>query len=525
MASLAWSYDGLPRWGRWTLLQLSVFEGGFTARAASAVLDPSGLDHHGALDALELLTSAGLLRYDADVRRFALPQIVQSFARSRHDDLDRERARIRHGRAYATLGERDVLVLLRGPQGVARFSRLLADADNLVAAARRGRQRDDAVVVVGTMRALGVLLLRRGPLTVLLALLDEVASTPSLPPADRDELDVLRARCLRSMGQLSTARSLAEAALQRIRGRPGDAARWRAEAEALLLVGQLHHASVEQSMAEVAARSAIALAQHVGDPLLEAEGTLLVGASLSESGRWDEARGWFEASLAAFQRLGSARDEARVLAELGRGEHVCGRFVGARATYRRALSACREVGDRVREIVVLKDLGLLEKDLRRSRDADALYREALHRSAEIGDRSTEAWLWGALGYLHLEQLDPAEARAPLEQAVAVATELGDPNVCQWEAGLARLCALRQDFEAAQRWLDAATSHERSRTSTLRVWVRSAAAEVAFRAGRRDEAEAELAELDRWLVARKVDPASRMVQEVQRVRLLLGSRRR
>jgi tetratricopeptide (TPR) repeat protein len=178
----------------------------------------------------------------------------------------------------------------------------------------------------------------------------------------------------------------------------------------------------------------------------------------------------------------------------------------------------------VQEILVLKDLGLLEKDLRRSRDADALYREALHRAIELGDRSTECWLWGALGFLHLEQLDPADARGPLEQAVALSTELGDSRQCQWEAGLARLCALRQEHAAAAAWIERALVHDAGRSTTLRAWIRGAAAEVAFRAGRRDEAEAELDGLERWLRARNAVPGSRMHQEIQRVRALVGPRR-
>jgi predicted ATPase len=303
-ASLAWSWEVLPEWGRRALAQLSVFEGGFTARAVSAALDPGELAGRVPIDALELLTEAGLLRYEADARRFGLPTIVCAFARARLSPAERDRAWRRHGQVYATLGERDVLALLRGPQGTARYARLLADVDNLAAAVRRARALAEPEVAAKAVRALSAVLLRRGPLTSLGTALDDALATAGLGEADRDDLELLRARCLDAMGQSGAARPVAEGALRRIRTRGASAARSRAESEALQVVAELHQSALEHSVAEIAARAALQLAQQVGDPILEAEASLLVATSIDQGTRWEEARGWFEGALAAFQRAG-----------------------------------------------------------------------------------------------------------------------------------------------------------------------------------------------------------------------------
>jgi predicted ATPase len=524
-ASLTWSWEVLPDWGRAVLAQLSVFDGGFTARGAAAVLDPESTGRRGPLDALALLTDAGLVRYDVESRRFTLLAVVHTFADARLDPSARDRAQARHGRVFATAGERDVLALLRGPQGTARFTRLLAETDNLLAAARRALARSDGPVAVGTLRALTVVLLRRGPLSTLQGLLDAAVTLPGLSPDERDELSLGRVRCLSAIGGATSARPIAEEALRRLRSRPADATRSRLESEALLALAKIYHSLQDNAVAEVSARASLALARDLGDVVLEAEACALIAMALGDAARFEEARDWYTTALQLFQRLGSARDEARVLGDLGRAEHTAGRFAAARATYQHAATLCRDASDRVGELSVLRNLGLLEKDLRRSRDADALYREARRRSIELGDRATEMWLSGALGYLHLEQLDPADARVPLEEAVTIAEELSDPLQSQWEAGLARLHALRGDQEAATRWITAALGHDAVRTSTVRVWVRCALAEVALRAGRRADALAELDGLQKWLTTRNIAPGSRMHQEVERVRVLIGGVRR
>jgi predicted ATPase len=524
-ATLAGTWDALPAWGRRALARLAVFEGRFTARAVAAVLDPADLAPHAPIDALELLAEVGFLRYDDALRRFGMSRVVRAFALARLEPESKERALRRHERVYAALGDRDVLALLRGPEGTARFARLVADMDNLLAATRRALDRGEASVVVPLLRAVSAVAMRRGPLAPLVALLDRAVALPGLSGADRDELHLSRARALREAGDPGESRRVAEEVLREVRARAPDRARSRLEAEGLLVVAVARAGLLELAVAEVAARSALQHAREAGDPVLEAEASLVVGSILGSSARVDEARDWLEVALAGFRRLGSARDEARVLSELGRAEHLVGRFAVARAAYQQALAATREAGDRVNEIAVLRNLGLLEKDLRRSTDADALYREGLATATATGDRASELWLWGALGYLHLELLDAADAEGPLRQAVALATELSDPTLCQWEAALARLCARRGDHEGAAGWLAAATGREAARASTLRVWVRAAAAEVAARGGRRDEARAELDALEKWLTARNVDPGSRWHQEVQRVRVLCTEKRR
>lgn len=523
-AALSGTIDALPGWARAALVDLSVFEGSFTARVTAAVLDAGPVEGPGPLDALEHLTDLGLVRYDAGRKRFALSPMVRDAVRARTEPGDRRRAERRHGRAYAVLGDRDVLALLRGPQGSRRFARLCDDLDQLRAAAERALDRQDVGQVVPLLRALGVVFARRGSAALLLPMLERATALRGLDPTARDELALARAHTFLLLGQLAPARRTAEDALRALRERPEDLARHRLEAEGLRVLAEVLAASTEQALGELAARAAVELADRVGDVLLRADAALVLGSLLGDTAHGEESKIWLGRALRDFHLLGSTRDEAWARRELGMADHLRGRFAEAESWFEAALADARAAHDAVCEMRCLSNLGLVAKDLHRSAEAVARYGEALALARAIGDRAEELWVSGALGFLHLEQLDPREARAPLQRAVQLADSLGDPTLCQWEAALGRWSALEGRHPEAAAWIDSARGRPPARSSHLRVWVRAAAAEVALRAGRPGEAIAELEALDKWLHGRRVEPGSRAHQEVQRVRRLLGEER-
>jgi predicted ATPase/predicted negative regulator of RcsB-dependent stress response len=399
-ASIRWSWDLLSEPARHALCQLSVFVGGCSLAAAEAVLDERALGPDGwALDRLQELSEASLLRVEPESDRFGLLSVVQSFAAARSSPADRDAAEARHAAFFAQLG---------APGAVQRLvARAIApDAENLVAAARSAIRRGDAAAVPPLLAAA-------------LAVLDRVGAPGTVDELVRDALGV-PGLAARDRGAL--AASAARGAL--VTGRPEEAARHLATAEAALagateplLVGQLawtramaHRFEGRHDAAASTFDAALAALEGIGDPYLLARVISSRGGLAAELGQVEEAAGWFERSLrlrrAGGDRLGEAMDRAN-LANLALARR---QPAEALAHQQAALAGYRETGDARGEAQITGDLGLSLQGLGQAADAERHYRTALSLHRRAGNRRFEGIVSSNLGSLLLEagRLDEAE---------------------------------------------------------------------------------------------------------------------
>ena len=155
-AAIDWSWDLLTAWEQAALAQCSVFEGGFTSKAAEAVLDLTPWpEAPPTIDAVQALVDKCLLRtwvpveqgrFDIDEPYFSMYVSIHEYAREKlqASGADNEQhAEVRHGRYFAGFGAEEAIEALFRHGGVKRRRELTLELDNLVKACRRAITRSD----------------------------------------------------------------------------------------------------------------------------------------------------------------------------------------------------------------------------------------------------------------------------------------------------------------------------------------------------------------------------------------------
>jgi predicted ATPase/class 3 adenylate cyclase len=159
-ATVDWSYSLLEQRERVVFDRLSVFAGGFDARAAQAVVAGDGIEAWDVLDALTDLVAKSMIIADEatdGVMRYQLLETLRQYGREQLDGTgDSDRWRRTHAEHFATSAE-EAAAGLRGPDELSWRQRLLADLDNVRAAVTWSLERDDPVDVEYAMRIITAL--------------------------------------------------------------------------------------------------------------------------------------------------------------------------------------------------------------------------------------------------------------------------------------------------------------------------------------------------------------------------------
>jgi predicted ATPase len=176
-AALEWSWELLSTEERLALVQLSVFEDGFTVEAAEFVVDlsvcegaPRTRDVLPALVAKSLVRTVGPERFDilASVQEFAAERFTTAGAHLDGDVPTPSSTEGRHIAWFAGLGA------LRAVDGGG------ADLANLVVACRRAIARDDVALAVSSLEGAWAAISLRGPHSLGISLAEEVCAMPTL---------------------------------------------------------------------------------------------------------------------------------------------------------------------------------------------------------------------------------------------------------------------------------------------------------------------------------------------------------
>jgi predicted ATPase/Tfp pilus assembly protein PilF len=425
--AIEWSWDLLDEAERTALARCSVFRGGFSIEAASAVLgDPAR-----ALDWIQSLRDKSLLRAAPGIAgvRFSLYEGVRELAAEKlalHPD--REAVLGRHAEHFLAAGEASASAFDR-TGALDALNRIADDLENLLAVAEGALEdpRRDREASQRALRALLVIdpvLSTRGPFGAQLELLDRALVAAAETAAD----PLLQARALAARGRVRPLRGLDEAGLLDLEQARARATALGAAAELAAIVTDLgvhHHRRRAMDQARAFYEEALALHRSAG--ARRAEGRVLgnLGALHHDERRFDEAMRHYEQALSIVAAIGDGRLEGVFSTNAGLLEQERGAPLRARRRYEHAAAILEEVGDLRLVALTLGNLGALHQEEGRLVEARACHDRATALLQEVGDRRSEAIARSRLGAV-LASLDAVdEARRALDRAERLLVHLGD----------------------------------------------------------------------------------------------------
>ena len=417
-AAFDWSWELLSEPEKAALAQLSVFEGGFTLESAEAVLVLTGTSHTpGASDAVQWLVDKSFVRQVSD-DRFDLLESVREYA------AEHLRTELRYAGSGTQASE---LAHARHRQYFSRFDEQAAIADrcaeanNLVAACRRGAADADHPSAVGALYAAWMALRLTGPASVGARLAVAVSVLPGLTQRQLALTDWVAGSALDMLGDSDGARSHFNAGLTRA-VQAGDCL---FEARLHASIGSLCATSGELAAALDSLTKALTLATRLGDRALECVVLNSLGRLANDQGNLSEALTRYEAALNVARVLGDRRMEGGLLGNLGGLHHDAGRIDIAKTNYEQALSIAQQVGDRRWEGNARCNLGLIEYVQGHFDRAGAQFKAASTIAQEVGHAKLTCTSLCNLGLVLEAQGDLAKAADCYERAVDGAREHRD----------------------------------------------------------------------------------------------------
>jgi predicted ATPase len=473
-AAIDWSWNLLTPWEQAALAMCSVFEGGFTLRAAEAVVDLSHWpDASPVADVIESLIDKSMLRIsmrDIDAGstleepRFAMYLSVNEYASERLDALGAQTRRLaeeRHGRYFATFGSEDSIPPATAEEQIwLRRMHMLA-LDNLVAAFRRAVVRGDLDTAVPAYRAIWEVLEVRGPAGIAI---DLGSDLPPLHPEADDRLvagHLVRAQALRVKGQADVAANL----LTTIIGMTHERGDRRREGAAHHALGMLLRNTGRGADAVVHFERALLLHRQLDNRLAELRTLTSLGNVYLDEARYEEARSHYRAAIEMHRAIGNMGDRQAPLSNLGIIALYTGDFDDARRLWNEALELARRADDRRTEGLVLCNLGHLAELCGRPQEALELYEAALRIHRQVGDRYVEGRLLYNVGDIRLALGDLGPAIECLEASGEIAVEIGDREVEGLAiAGLGLVYDRQQDLDRARAQLERSVEIFRSISS-------------------------------------------------------------
>jgi predicted ATPase/DNA-binding winged helix-turn-helix (wHTH) protein len=438
-AALDWSWDLLTPDERAALASLSVFEGGFSLEAAEEVLDDPDLpwpaDLVQSLRDKSLLTMEDLPSGDL---RYRLLESIREYARGRLVELGDARVaavRRRHGAYYLREAE-GLAERLYGPGGAERMEELAREKANLVAVAHHAPdpgQRLRAVTCLFPM------LLARGPLPLLEALLDEAVALA------REVGDV------RALGRALTDRGFQHFSRDRLASARRDFEETiRAAPQHLGILARarmgLGRVGADEGRLEEAAndlRESIDLFTRLGDRGGEGRARELFAEVLGSQDCVEEAGAEFDRALRVLRRVGDRWTEGLLLANLAAFCLEKRRDAAAAERHAdQALVLLSAVGDHRARVVLLLGYSVALVRMARADEVFPKLQAARQTARSMGDRGREALALSVEGWAAAELGRRDQADAALEEARSVLREVGDR--VNEAVAMRRLAALRQD---------------------------------------------------------------------------------
>ena len=373
--AVAWSHSALAEPEQRLFEALSVFAGGCTLEAATAVCGDCFGQPQDVLHGMAHLLDMSLIT--AEVRASARYQMLETLRQYGREQLDTrgsaDELAGRHAAYFVALAERADAQLF-GPAHVEWLTRLENEHDNLRAAlvwAHRTKQSE----LLGVLAAnLGFFWLVRGHWSEGRRWLD---SALEQSPRDRT-LWANRALFTAGtiawlMGDLGSARRRAEACLQMARERQ-DA---KLEGRALALLGNLARQRDENTLAHELIEHALACARAAGDSWAQCRALDMLGVMALQQNELETAQQWLEESLSIARVAADAWNAGLSLNTLGDIARLRGDTTRASAHYAEALQLYTADHAAGPKATILSNLAQLAHQVGDDARATTLFAQAL----------------------------------------------------------------------------------------------------------------------------------------------------
>jgi predicted ATPase/DNA-binding CsgD family transcriptional regulator len=406
--AIQWSYGLLTEEEKQLFRCVSVFAGGFTLEAVSAVNPGSAIE---ILDWVDSLVSKSLLQSDGE--RLDLLETIREFGREQLQASGiAEETRRAHSQFYLQLAETAEADFNGTEQGT-WLGRLTSDHQNLRSALSFTIEQREAETAIRLCVALWRFWFWRGHLG-----------------EGRDWLE-------RALALDQTLES-------------------PERAKALGCAGFLASNQGDYARAERLCQESLRLAHRLNDPPSQAIALMGLGHAAAWRGEPDLGRRMFEQSLALYRSLGDEWGTATTLTYLGNIAFFVGQSA-ARALLEEALSLFRKIGQSWGIAVALYSLGLALLSEREDYPAArARLQEALEMLRDLGDLRGLIRVEVGLGRLALDKHDLTMARVHWHEGLLLAREVGDHwAVAHCIDGFAGLSALEHQPEMSARLFGAA----------------------------------------------------------------------
>ena len=423
-----WSYELLAAPERALLRRLSVFAGGFTLEAATAVCAGDGVAREEVLDLLGRLVDKSLVMMadEGGEARYRLLETIRQYGREKLEEgAEADLTCDRHRDFYLRLAEA-AEPRLHGAEPTVWLERLEVDHDNLRAALRWSLERGDVEISLRLGGALRFFWDTRAHVSEGHALLDAIlARAGAQPPGSgMDPIRRLRARALDGLARLSARRS----DFARARTLYGESLQlWRELGDRAGIAEALNNLAdvtqfVDPRLAKRLVEESLALFRDIPDR----RGIAHALSNLAELVTGEDqarARRLLEESVPLFREIGDARGLAHGLNNLGGILTLQGDYGRAEALYRESLALARELDDRHAIAVALRSLGSVAHHRAEPDQARSFYEESATRFLGMGDRHCAAKSLLGLGRAAADAGDHPQARALGEECLALFGEL------------------------------------------------------------------------------------------------------
>ena len=454
-ATLDWSWDLLSKAEQAALVQLSVFEGGFSLEAAENVIALPATDAGvpWVPDVVQGLVEKSLLRNAAD-QRFEMLRSVQDYAAERLGKLEfRGLAYQRHWTYFASLDESSAT------------AQRCVERENLIAACRRAAAASDVTSAVGALSGASAALQLTGPFRAVLELVNALEESTDLHNRQhRAVVDRVAGTGHLLLGEADKASVRFEKGLEEANAVKDVGSIIRI----LCLTANLAASRSTQELASSRLEHAMKLANSSGDSRLRFRVFSAMGALRQRTGQLVEATKYYESAIEIARALGNKHWQGGMYGNLGFIALTQGRLADARTHLEAGLACAHEMGDRQWEGNARCNLGLLLYQLGESKAAEIELEGALVLARSIGYRRLEATVLCNLGIVADDRGDPDRAERWYREAVLLASELADDLLeAQSRGYLGLLLAkLRRTDESELQFIRAADKAAGAEPATL-----------------------------------------------------------
>lgn len=198
------------------------------------------------------------------------------------------------------------------------------------------------------------------------------------------------------------------------------------------------------------AATAVALLQHVADPVLESAVHIRWGHVLDEMGDFNEARLHYQEALQLARQGGAIAQETAALIGLGATAAQQTDVKTAKNCWQQALVLAQQLGDHRQEASIFNNLGNIALLLNEYDNVSVYYQQALLLRQMIGDRSGEVTTLDNLGNMYRTIGQFEAARQSYEKALTILDSIGrKSDTSSIYVGLGLLAKSMGDYDAAR----------------------------------------------------------------------------